>query len=158
MHASLFLLLAPLAIAENVPRAGVVDFVDDLVTEVASVPLPPEVVAELSPGGDEAAARARLARAAGLFAWSEARWRADAVNPVTGTLGPLQVSPVHLGGVRRRDLLADRRVGLRLGLRVMVRYIALCGTVRSGLGGFASGSCRGALDLVDRRCALVGGC
>lgn len=59
------------------------------------------------------------------------------------------------------DVLADRKVGLKLGLAWMRHLKTSCGSVKKALYAYASGSCVGSMPVrekVDGRCKQAGGC
>jgi hypothetical protein len=70
--------------------------------------------------------------------------------------GVLQLHEQARQGHACSEILADRRLGLRLGLAWMRRMAEQCGSVRRGLGAYATGSCIGGRDLVRARCAVAG--
>lgn len=108
----------------------------------------------LSDDADEA----REATGRLLLEWAarESALRADAVGDGGRSFGVLQVSRQWLDGHAPAEVLASRRLGLSLGLAVMRVAIAKCGSVRGGLGLYASGKCSGAPSLVARRCVAAG--
>lgn len=76
------------------------------------------------------------------------------------SFGAMQSGRMWLGE-RIPEVLASRRLGLRIGLDVMRLLAAKCGSVRGGLLAYASGSCTGtprARALVSARCAASGAC
>lgn len=93
-----------------------------------------------------------------LFTWSgkESGWTTSAIGDAGKSVGILQVNVMWLGGHKVADVLKDRMLGLRIGLGVMRDAVKKCGSLRAGLGLYASGKCDGAPGLVHRRCALAG--
>jgi hypothetical protein len=132
--------------ASYAPRTRVIDAVDDAVHVVG---------VEKPLAGLDAEQTARLLVTWGYF---EAAWKADAVGDGGRSIGVMQVNSMWLGPHKVADVLASRRLGFRLGLAIMRQAIAKCGSVKSGLGAFASGKCGGAQELVERRCKLSGAC
>jgi hypothetical protein len=59
------------------------------------------------------------------------------------------------------DVLADRKVGLKLGLAWMRHLKTSCGSAKKALYAYASGSCIGSMPVrekVESRCKQAGGC
>jgi hypothetical protein len=96
-----------------------------------------------------------------LIEWHarEASLRADLIGDGGRAFGALQVRRGWFAGHSAADVLGSRRLGLALGLDVMRASILRCGSVRAGLGAFATaGKCGGAPRLVARRCRQSGAC
>lgn len=100
--------------------------------------------------------RETWARLAFVFAFYESAWMTAAVGDGGRSLGVLQVNSMWLGSYSRADVLKDRVLGFRLGIRTMRRLVSECGSMSAGLGAYASGQCNGAAFLVKRRCKLAG--
>lgn len=99
----------------------------------------------------------RLMTARVLAVWA---YRESAGRSIMGdhgaACGVLQLHEVARQGTPCSEILADRRLGLRLGLAWMRRMAEQCGSVRKGLGAYATGSCIGGRELVRARCAVAG--
>lgn len=102
----------------------------------------------------------RLTTARLLAVWA---YRESAGRSVMGdqgaACGVLQLHEVARQGTPCTEILADRRVGLALGLAWMQRMSEQCGSLRGGLRAYASGTCAGSMrarELVEARCALAG--
>ena len=99
----------------------------------------------------------RLMTARVLAVWA---YRESAGRSIMGdhgaACGVLQLHEQARQGHACSEILADRRLGLRLGLAWMRRMAEQCGSVRKGLGAYATGSCIGGRDLVRARCAVAG--
>lgn len=99
----------------------------------------------------------RLMTARVLAVWA---YRESAGRSVMGdhgaACGVLQLHDVARQGHACSEILADRRLGLRLGLAWMRRMSEQCGSLRRGLGAYATGSCIGGRELVRARCAVAG--
>ena len=99
--------------------------------------------------------RALTARVLAVWAYRESAGR-SVMGDHGAACGVLQLHEVARQGTPCSEILADRRLGLRLGLAWMRRMSEQCGNVRKGLGAYATGSCIGGRDLVRARCALAG--
>ena len=99
--------------------------------------------------------RAMTARVLAVWAYRESAGR-SVMGDHGAACGVLQLHEVARQGMPCSEILADRRLGLRLGLAWMRRMSEQCGNVRKGLGAYATGSCIGGRDLVRARCALAG--
>ena len=99
--------------------------------------------------------RAMTARVLAVWAYRESAGR-SVMGDHGAACGVLQLHEVARQGTPCSEILADRRLGLRLGLAWMRRMSEQCGNVRKGLGAYATGSCIGGRDLVRARCALAG--
>lgn len=99
----------------------------------------------------------RLLTARVLAVWA---YRESAGRSILGdhgaACGVLQLHEQARQGTPCSEILADRRLGLRLGLAWMRKMAEQCGSVRKGLGAYATGSCIGGRDLVRARCAVAG--
>jgi hypothetical protein len=97
--------------------------------------------------------RASTARLLAVWAYHESAGR-SVVGDHGAACGVLQLHEVARQGVPCAEILADRRVGLRLGLAWMRRMAEQCGSVPAGLRAYASGTCAGtprARRLVESR-------
>ena len=99
--------------------------------------------------------RALTARVLAVWAYRESAGR-SVMGDHGAACGVLQLHEVARQGTPCSEILADRRLGLRLGLAWMRRMAEQCGSLRRGLGAYATGSCIGGRDLVRARCALAG--
>ena len=99
--------------------------------------------------------RALTARVLAVWAYRESAGR-SVMGDHGAACGVLQLHEVARQGTPCSEILADRRLGLRLGLAWMRRMSEQCGSLRRGLGAYATGSCIGGRDLVRARCALAG--
>lgn len=99
--------------------------------------------------------RELTARVLAVWAYRESAGR-SVIGDHGAACGVLQLHELARQGVPCAEILADRRVGLRLGLAWMRRMAEQCGSVRGGLRAYASGSCSGAVALVRSRCAQAG--
>ena len=99
----------------------------------------------------------RLMTARVLAVWA---YRESAGRSIMGdhgaACGVLQLHEQARQGTPCAEILADRRLGLRLGLAWMRRMSEQCGSLRKGLGAYATGSCIGGRELVRARCAVAG--
>lgn len=120
----------------------------DTVIAVRDVSLSEEPI-----GGD----RELTARLLIAWSWHESRWNAAAIN-AAGDCGPMGTNRFSLqDGVTCAAIAKDARLGFRAGLAIMRREIARCGSVRGGLGAYATtGKCGGAPQLVASRCRVAG--
>jgi hypothetical protein len=103
-----------------------------------------------------------------IWGWSgpESAWTVNAMGDCNDSksrtvttcrsFGLLQVMMPERWGFSRSDVLSNGVTGYRAGIRVMRHAIATCGSVKSGLGLFASGICDGAQYLVKKRCKMIG--
>jgi hypothetical protein len=124
----------------------------------------------LFPGSDGREKTARL-----LIVWAahesagHVNILGDCTNPskksveTCNSIGRMQTSKawIHEIGFTSSEVLASGRLSLRIGLEVMRRLRDQCGSVRSGLRAYASGSCAGTIRaraLVEARCKEIGGC
>lgn len=154
MYAEIFFIAAQLA-GTSVSQPNLVDAIS-VVRDVAieESPLDPS-------GGDEDyVARLLTAKVLAVWWWHEARFRVD-VHGDQGrgdALGPLQVHRQWMTPAEQIEVRRDARAGLRVGLRLMRRMVAWCGSVEGGLRAYSSGRCSGARQLVAARCAAIGGC
>ena len=139
-------ILLPLALRLGSPADRAPSMIDDVQAVVDSEP-------PLFDGDEGTTATARLLV---VFAWLESAFHADVKGDGGVSIGVLQVSRYHLDGHEVDEVLADRRLGLRIGLRYMRELASRCGSVSRGLGAYASGRCGGAPKLVARRCQLAG--
>ena len=86
--------------------------------------------------------RERTARLLAVWAWHESSGRADAIGDGGRACGVMQLHDVARQGTPCAEILRDRRLGLRLGLRWIARSVEVCrGNVTRGLAAYASGSC-----------------
>lgn len=99
--------------------------------------------------------RALTARVLAVWAYRESAGR-SVMGDHGAACGVLQLHELARQGTPCSEILADRRLGLRLGLAWMRRMAEQCGSLRRGLGAYATGSCIGGRDLVRARCALAG--
>lgn len=99
--------------------------------------------------------RALTARILAVWAYRESAGR-SILGDHGAACGVLQLHDVARQGTPCAEILADRRLGLRLGLAWMRQMAEQCGSVRRGLGAYATGSCIGGRDLVRARCAVAG--
>lgn len=99
--------------------------------------------------------RAMTARVLAVWAYRESAGR-SVMGDHGAACGVLQLHEQARQGHACAEILADRRLGLRLGLAWMRRMAEQCGSVRRGLGAYATGSCIGGRDLVRARCAVAG--
>jgi hypothetical protein len=99
--------------------------------------------------------RAMTARILAVWAYRESAGR-SIMGDHGAACGVLQLHEVARQGTPCAEILADRRLGLRLGLAWMRRMAEQCGSVRRGLGAYATGSCIGGRELVRARCAVAG--
>lgn len=99
--------------------------------------------------------RALTARVLAVWAYRESAGR-SILGDHGAACGVLQLHEVARQGTPCAEILADRRLGLRLGLAWMRRMAEQCGSLRRGLGAYATGSCIGGRDLVRARCAVAG--
>ena len=99
--------------------------------------------------------RALTARVLAVWAYRESAGR-SVMGDHGAACGVLQLHEQARQGHACAEILADRRLGLRLGLAWMRRMAEQCGSVRKGLGAYATGSCIGGRDLVRARCAVAG--
>lgn len=104
----------------------------------------------------------RMAWARVLFTWSrfESSWLADprGWNDDRAACGVLQVHwpQKWVVGATCKRVRADRRLGYRVGLEVMLAMQVKCGSRALALGAFSSdGTCQ-SIALVARRCRLAG--
>ena len=99
--------------------------------------------------------RVLTARVLAVWAYRESAGR-SIMGDHGAACGVLQLHEQALQGTPCAEILADRRLGLRLGLAWMRRMAEQCGSVRRGLGAYATGNCNGGRDLVRARCAVAG--
>lgn len=99
--------------------------------------------------------RVLTARVLAVWAYRESAGR-SILGDHGAACGVLQLHDVARQGTPCSEILADRRLGLRLGLAWMRKMSEQCGSVRKGLGAYATGSCIGGRDLVRARCAVAG--
>lgn len=99
--------------------------------------------------------RALTARVLAVWAYRESAGR-SILGDHGAACGVLQLHEVARQGTPCSEILADRRLGLRLGLAWMRRMSEQWGSLRRGLGAYATGNCIGGRDLVRARCALAG--
>ena len=99
--------------------------------------------------------RQLTARVLAVWAYRESAGR-SIMGDHGAACGVLQLHEQARQGTPCSEILADRRLGLRLGLAWMRRMSEQCGSLRRGLGAYATGSCIGGRDLVRARCALAG--
>jgi hypothetical protein len=99
--------------------------------------------------------RQLTARVLAVWAYRESAGR-SIMGDHGAACGVLQLHEQARQGHACAEILADRRLGLRLGLAWMRRMAEQCGSVRKGLGAYATGSCIGGRDLVRARCAVAG--
>jgi len=123
----------------------------DLAIDVRSVAMTEEPLAAFDGSTD----RAMTARVLAVWAYRESAGR-SVMGDHGAACGVLQLHEVARQGHACSEILADRRLGLRLGLAWMRRMSEQCGSLRRGLGAYATGSCIGGRDLVRARCALAG--
>lgn len=145
MFTLVFLLVASLNPQRS--AAASASFADDVVHVVLTEPPLFE--------GDVDEAKLETARLLGVFAEGESNGEARALGDGGASCGVTQLGFVARAGHSCESVRADRRLGLRLGLRWMIRMRNECGSVARGLGAFASGRCGGAAALVRRRCAAA---
>ena len=105
---------------------------------------------------DSKVAREKTAKLLLVWAWLESAWNARAVGDGGQSIGVLQITRQWLGSSTVAEVLADRRLGLRIGLGIMRQARDKCGSVKSGLGMYASGKCGHALPIAAHRCKLAG--
>lgn len=91
-----------------------------------------------------------------VFGYHESEFRTDAVGDSGRSLGVLQVWTGHLDPEHKEAILKDPALGFRLGYSTMRRLIRRCGSVKAGLGAYATGRCGGAPKLVGWRCTQAG--
>lgn len=106
-------------------------------------------------GSDGAPDRQLTARVLAVWAYRESAGR-SIMGDHGAACGVLQLHEQARQGHACSEILADRRLGLRLGLAWMRRMAEQCGSVRKGLGAYATGSCIGGRELVRARCAVAG--
>lgn len=106
-------------------------------------------------GSDGAPDRLMTARVLAVWAYRESAGR-SIMGDHGAACGVLQLHEVARQGTPCSEILADRRLGLRLGLAWMRKMAEQCGSLRRGLGAYATGSCIGGRDLVRARCAVAG--
>lgn len=99
--------------------------------------------------------RMLTARVLAVWAYRESAGR-SILGDHGAACGVLQLHEVARQGTPCSEILADRRLGLRLGLAWMRKMAEQCGSLRRGLGAYATGSCVGGRDLVRARCAVAG--
>lgn len=99
--------------------------------------------------------RMLTARVLAVWAYRESAGR-SILGDHGAACGVLQLHDVARQGTPCSEILADRRLGLRLGLAWMRRMAEQCGSLRKGLGAYATGVCGGGRDLVRARCAVAG--
>ena len=99
--------------------------------------------------------RELTARILAVWAYRESAGR-SVIGDHGAACGVVQLHEMARQGVPCSEILADRRVGLRLGLAWMRRMTEQCGSLRGGLRAYSSGSCAGAVSLVRSRCAVAG--
>lgn len=99
--------------------------------------------------------RMLTARVLAVWAYRESAGR-SILGDHGAACGVLQLHEVARQGTPCSEILADRRLGLRLGLAWMRRMAEQCGSLRRGLGAYATGSCIGGRELVRARCAVAG--
>lgn len=152
MRAMLLLLLKSLLVTMGVPSSVTLDSTHPVMVRAN------EATAEIATvvAGLPEAERENWARI--LFVWSahESAWMADAVGDGGKSIGVMQVNAMWLGQHTTAEVLKDRALGFRIGLGIMRKLVAQCGSMAGGLGAFASGKCGGAQVLVKRRCKLAG--
>jgi hypothetical protein len=119
--------------------------------------------------GDCEAAREKTALLLTVWTIRESGGVANLWGDNHTSVGAMQFKPWYLQhaamvdfGMTVDDVLASRKVSLRLGLAWM-RYLKkdVCKTVKGALNAYASGSCIGSMESrekVKMRCALAGGC
>ena len=106
-------------------------------------------------GSDGAPDRLMTARVLAVWAYRESAGR-SILGDHGAACGVLQLHEQARQGHACAEILADRRLGLRLGLAWMRKMAEQCGSLRRGLGAYATGSCIGGRDLVRARCAVAG--
>lgn len=78
---------------------------------------------------------------------------------IAHAFGALQIHRWAFDGHTEKEILQSRPLGIKLGMQVMRSHILRCGSVRRGLGAFATnGICGGAPSLVAWRCTKSGAC
>jgi hypothetical protein len=106
---------------------------------------------------DPDAARAKVARLWVTWTFFESSFRSDVAGDHGRSCGIAQVAPTP-STPSCAEMRRSAYVGMSAGADVLERLTRECGSLRSALGAYASGKCGGAPALVDRRCALAGGC
>jgi soluble lytic murein transglycosylase-like protein len=92
------------------------------------------------------------------IAYRESRWDPKALNP-QGDAGIMQTRALWWDGHTREEILADARLGYRVGLHALQHLRETCGgNALRWLGAFASGKCGGAQMAARARCGPVGLC
>lgn len=104
-----------------------------------------------------------LARLSYVFAWKEGGCRADPIghNDNGNACGVMQTwyPQWEVEGATCESVKKDRKLGLRVGMRRMVRLFKKCGGWGPGLTAYATnGACpdKWVLPLVKERCKLAG--
>jgi hypothetical protein len=152
MFASLFMLAMSLTHGHAYERAvGAATTVCNVVaTEDASWAFP-ALAAE-----DPWAARAKLGRLLITWSYYESSYMPGAIGDSGRSCGIMQTAPSHTGQTCR-DLLTAH-ASYRAALTILRGLVRDCGSLPRALGAYAGGHCGDAMDLVERRCAAVGGC
>ncbi len=119
-----------------------------------------ETEASLFDGADGKAKTAALLLTISFF---ESGWKADALGDAGKSCGVMQTQNPSkwIEGATCAKVLADRKLGFRVGLAVLRHSKATCAAgspAKVWLGLYASGTCGMAQAAVKRRCAPAGVC
>lgn len=137
--AEFLLALFPAFFAGDAPLADVSSVEGDIEAAVATV------------GTLQGLTDEETARLVGVFAKHESGFHCDAVGDHGRSIGVMQVQWLSWEGHTRAAILGSCALGYELGLRAMHTWVARCGSVERGLGGYATGRC-GSFALVRSRC------
>ncbi len=106
---------------------------------------------------DADAARAKVGKLFVVWSFYESSFLPDVAGDSGASCGIMQVVPSHVGKTCG-ELRRSAYVGMEAGAVVLERLIVECGSLPRALGAYAGGHCGDAPDLVERHCALIGGC
>lgn len=112
---------------------------------------------------DPDAARVKVAKLLADWMIYESSGYPDVSGDRGAACGLMQVVPETYTQLTGKTLSCNEMrknawTGAEAGAEVIEALVKQCGSLKSALGAYASGHCGWAQDLVERRCAKIGGC
>lgn len=141
-------LLLP-GVPSGVSKAELKSVISDVVTVAISEP--PIAFSE-----NEVENRIRTAKLLIVWSFFESAWKPHVRSGEHGEyIGTMQVHRRYLTH-SIKEVLGSRVIGLTEGLTRLRSDVSECGTVRSGLARYSSGSCNKRIPLIEWRCKIAG--